>query len=406
MGTVYYSYTFSGHEGPGSTLIDQSIANFAGGYSETWTLSTAANNIFNFDTTFREGKGGTVCFLNGMSFVSGDTTKTGNHTVGTPAGTGSGFWSCTDFTWYVVSMGTATSIPPAGVTLTISFTGAGIAGTGPACQYGSEPNPSASVYTVVTEAVVEAAAAALGMGPLGLTALGVLIGSPIIFPTCDNVPALPEPIVDSDFIDGTGLPNPASIGKFGSHLTYGVWNFYCQCKPAPAGQPPVVQPPKPPLPPRLKPGPQPDPPCSNADVCTALTHILNVLTTINVQLTTNNYTMPAPAYTWGALFANVSGDGEIAVSGILGAFVSFFTLPNRAGVEIGDPNTLYDVGWINFGTPDGWFPRQRITSDPWITLPEFMANVSRLGYSIPKDCAINITLLVPANMNLAAASGT
>lgn len=321
----------------------------------------------------------------------------GTGVCATPIAADATGYSLNLFAQYVVS-------PPFTTTYTIdvTFTDA----IAPVCAYGAEPNPSAAIYTYITDALVEAVAAALGMGPLGLIALGVMIGSPIVFPVCNNVPTEPPPLTDADFIDGTPLPNPLSMGKWMQHFTYGVWLFYCQCKAAPTGSPAPVNPPVPTPPTRLAPGPQPTSPCTDTDVCQTLTRIVNTLTTINVSIQNNSYVQAEPAYTWGTLYSNITGNGEIPVSGILGVFVSYATLPNRVGTEIGDPNYLFDIGFITFGTADAWMQRQTITANPWITLPLHMQNVSRVGYSIPPDITCSIRLLVPVPMALAAAGGT
>ncbi len=276
----------------------------------------------------------------------------------------------------------------------------------PACAYGAEPNPSAAIYTYITDVLVTAVAGALGLGTLGIIALSTMIGAPILFPTCSNVPSLPTPLTDADFIDGTPLPNPTTLPHWFQHFTYGVWLFYCRCKAQPVGQLPPVNPPVPTPPPRLAPGPQPPSPCSNADTCTTLNAIINILTSINLQINNQKYGGMEPAYTYGALNTGITGNGELAVSGILGVFVSFSTLPNRVGMVIGDPTEIFDVGTITFGSPDGWYPSLRITSNPWLSLPTHMSNISRVGYTIPPDVTCSIRLLVPVPQALAAAAGT
>lgn len=396
-GTYGYSGSFTYTIGSGQVANPIVITSLPGTHPTSWTVtvSPATPTLLSCALVQANGSNTGSVMLSG-NIGAGGTTVTASGSVA--PGTG-----LTQLNVRCTLNGTFT--PPVAMTFAVTITYSD-ASPPPACAYGASPNPSAAIYTYITAALVDAVAAALGMGPLGIVALDTMIGSPILFPTCSNVPTMPTALVDADFIDGTPLPNPLSLPKWFSHFTYGVWLFYCQCNAAPSGLPAPTNPPLPTLPPRLQPGPQPAPPCSNTDTCTTLVRLEHILTNINLQITNNSYYQQEPAYTWGAIYAGISGNGEIAVSGILGVFVSFTTLPNRAGLEVGDPNFLYDVGHITFGSPDGWYPRQRITSNPWLSLPLHMANISKIGYSIPNDCTISLTLLVAVPMALSAASGT
>jgi hypothetical protein len=129
-------------------------------------------------------------------------------------------------------------------------------------------------------------------------------------------------------------------------------------------------------------------PCCPPDVATqsSLDLILKMVTLIQRQI--------APfGYVPGAVHAGISGNGQIAVAGLLGVAVDVTTLPGRAGRTSGDPTQLYNVGWINTGTADGWGPRQFISSDPFILRP-VSGDVTLIGYSIPADVVVTITGLV------------
>ena len=99
------------------------------------------------------------------------------------------------------------------------------------------------------------------------------------------------------------------------------------------------------------------------------------------------------AYVHGTVHTGISGNGQLAVSGLLGVAVDVTTLPARAGRTSGDPDQLYDVGWINVGTADGFGPRQFISSNPFILRP-VPGDMTLIGYSIPADVVVTITELV------------
>ena len=98
------------------------------------------------------------------------------------------------------------------------------------------------------------------------------------------------------------------------------------------------------------------------------------------------------AYIYGPSHSSLSGNGAIAVFGLLGVKVDVTAAPGRLGQTDGDPVTLWDAGWINLGTADGFGPRQFITSDPLVLLPVSSA-VTIIGYSIPDDVTVTITEL-------------
>lgn len=403
MGTRTLTYTATGTEVAGQIVASAALPSFTGtfSYSFTWTGLSSTH----IDVWLTHGVTNASSCTASVFTIGGGITQPAvfNFTVGTPAGA----WDCTNWdTWELIKDDNWTL--NAGAVITVVISAANLPDLPPPgpCAYGASPNPSAQVYTYITDVLVTAVAAALGMGPLGLIALSTLIGAPILFPTCASVPALPPALVDGDFIGSTGLPNPLSLSKWMQHFTYGVWLFYCQCNAAPSGSPAPTNPPVPVLPPRLAPGPQPTNPCSNSDVCTTLNHIINILTTINLSVTNSNYAHPPPAYVTSTLHSGLSGNGEFAVSGILGLFVTITTLPNRAGTIIGHPNRLFDVGYISFGSADGWYPRQPITSSPWLTLPEFMGNITKVGYSTPADVVISAQELVASQIALKSAPGT
>ena len=99
------------------------------------------------------------------------------------------------------------------------------------------------------------------------------------------------------------------------------------------------------------------------------------------------------AYVTGAAHAGLTGNGAVAVHGLLGVRVDITTAPSRLGSAAGDPVALWDAGWINLGTADGFGQRVFITSNPLLKLGVSPA-VTQVGYSIPGDVVVTITELV------------
>jgi hypothetical protein len=117
-----------------------------------------------------------------------------------------------------------------------------------------------------------------------------------------------------------------------------------------------------------------------------LTSILNMVTLMQRQ------SVPF-AYVPGATHSGLSGAGHIDVQGLIGAKITA-SVPSRAGVDFGDPDTVFDLGWINWGNSDGSAPREKITTSPQLSFPALAGNYTRIGYTIPADVTISILELV------------
>lgn len=146
------------------------------------------------------------------------------------------------------------------------------------------------------------------------------------------------------------------------------WDFYCGTTPGGGG------------------GSVPTPCVTDPITTLQLQAIMDMLTLIQRQA------VPF-ATIHGTVHAGLSGDGQFAVQGILGLAVHITTAPARLGLVVGDPNTIYDAGWVNTGTADGWGPRQFLSSDPFILKP-VSGDTTLVGYSIPADVVVTITELV------------
>lgn len=282
-------------------------------------------------------------------------------------------------------------------TVAITWTNAPVM---PACAYGAELKSSSAISTAVNLELLLAVAAAMGLGPEAILFWGFMMGWPLIVPICNSVPDLPSNITDADFVDGTFIPNPLSLPKFVASFEYGLWQYYCECKPAPGGNPPPVQPPNQIFPTRITNITFISSVCSNADICTYLTKITQLIISLNLSVTQNNYLNVNRGYALGTSHAGLSGNGEFAVSGILGAFVSFTTLPSHVGYRVGDPNEIWTDSFLSFGSAEGWYPSIKIDHNPWLILPQHMSNIVKIGYSIPADTVLTLTELVPTQLTI------
>lgn len=296
-------------------------------------------------------------------------------------------WNPTDTAWGAIQINLHDPIAAAGVSYHGNLT------YGPAasgyCVYGTEQNPDAQVYTIVTVALVDVIAALFGLGPLGITALDAMIGAPLLAPTCGNPPPIAPTFNPDDFILGTGIPSPSGLSKVGQLIQAGAWHFYCRCTAAPPGSPA----PTPYVPPDYSGSPigtaaQPVPVCDAEDICTSLNQLARQLNALSAQVgylrqdVTLIQRQHVPfAYVSGATHSGLSGNGSFAVQGILGLSVSFSIVPNYLGQESTDPTTYLFLGEIGLGTVSGTQERYRLTHNPHLILG-IDGSVTAVHYSL------------------------
>lgn len=129
-------------------------------------------------------------------------------------------------------------------------------------------------------------------------------------------------------------------------------------------------------------------PCCPPDpIATALlTQIYSMVTLLQRQL--------APfAYITGPEHSGLTGTGSFAIQGVIGVLLNV-SVPSRAGVEVGTPDTVFDCGWINFGTADGWSGNRAIRADSQVVFPEVAGAYVNLGYTLGQGVTMTVTELL------------
>lgn len=100
------------------------------------------------------------------------------------------------------------------------------------------------------------------------------------------------------------------------------------------------------------------------------------------------------AYVAGATHSALSGNGSLAIQGLLGVKILPTSIPNDAGIEVGDPDTYWLDSWINWGNADGWTTREFLRASPHISMPALAGQFTQLGYSLRPGLTVSITELV------------
>jgi hypothetical protein len=119
----------------------------------------------------------------------------------------------------------------------------------------------------------------------------------------------------------------------------------------------------------------------------ALQQILGIVTLLQRQI--------APfAYIASTVHAGLTGSGSFAIQGLLGVKLALTSIPAGIGNIAGTPQEFFDVGFVTFGSPDGYDHSVRIEHNPQITLPPRCSAFTTFGYSLPPGVVVDVTELI------------
>lgn len=130
-------------------------------------------------------------------------------------------------------------------------------------------------------------------------------------------------------------------------------------------------------------------PCCPPDVSTqaSLDLILKMVTLIQRQ------SVPF-AYLPSTTHPTLSGAGSFDISGLIGASIQVTTLPTAIGREGTSPTEYFDMGFVTFGTPDGYPTSYRLERDSQVMFPARCGLYTTLAYDLHPGVVITITELV------------
>lgn len=136
------------------------------------------------------------------------------------------------------------------------------------------------------------------------------------------------------------------------------------------------------------PGQTQSPCCPPDPIATGLLNqILQAVTLIQRQSTPF-------AYVPGPIHSTLSGTGSISVSGILGLLASLTTVPTQIGDRVGTPERLFDAGWLNLGTADGYTEHWPLESAAQLVVPRAAGIYTTVSYSLHPGVVLQLQELV------------
>jgi hypothetical protein len=113
-----------------------------------------------------------------------------------------------------------------------------------------------------------------------------------------------------------------------------------------------------------------------------------------LQLVTLIQRQVAPfGYVPGTAHAGLSGQGNIAVSGLIGCKVDITTLPTALGQSRTNPVEIFDAGFITWSTADGYPSSLRVDHNPYLSLPARCSAYTNIAYDLHPGVAATITEL-------------
>jgi len=130
-------------------------------------------------------------------------------------------------------------------------------------------------------------------------------------------------------------------------------------------------------------------PCCPPDVATQA--YLDVITR---QLNLIQRQLVPFAYIATTAHTGLSGAGSFAIQGLLGVKVNVTTLPGQIGQEGTSPAEYFDMGFLTFGTPDGYDHSVRLERSQQIVLPARCSAFTSFAYDLHPGVVCTITELV------------
>lgn len=99
-------------------------------------------------------------------------------------------------------------------------------------------------------------------------------------------------------------------------------------------------------------------------------------------------------YIASTVHVGLSGSATLSVQGLLGAKVEVTTLPSSLGLISSDPLYHFDMGFLTWGTPDGYPQSERLQHIPQLSLPSRAGLFTSLTYDFHPGVIATITELV------------
>lgn len=99
------------------------------------------------------------------------------------------------------------------------------------------------------------------------------------------------------------------------------------------------------------------------------------------------------AYISGTAHSGLSGNGTLAIQGLLGLKFTITTLPTGAQAEQNSPPYYFSLGWVSLQDANGFIEEVRIHASTQVWLPRIASDATIVGYSFVPGTVVTITEL-------------
>lgn len=98
----------------------------------------------------------------------------------------------------------------------------------------------------------------------------------------------------------------------------------------------------------------------------------------------------------GTVYTGLTNTGVIPLDDfVVGVRVEITTQPDALGVDFGEPDYVWQLGWINWGSPHGFNTRELVTAAQWESIRPALVDRDIIGYSFHPGVVATVTNLLP-----------
>lgn len=99
-------------------------------------------------------------------------------------------------------------------------------------------------------------------------------------------------------------------------------------------------------------------------------------------------------YVPGAVHAGLSNNGSLSIADLLGVKIEVTTLPDSYGRQSGDPIEFFGLGFLSWGTADGYRTSSRLEHEFQVIFPPLAGVYTTLGYTLAPGVVATVTELI------------
>jgi hypothetical protein len=136
-----------------------------------------------------------------------------------------------------------------------------------------------------------------------------------------------------------------------------------------------------------------NPPGSSVSPCFPTGDVTSLLLALKAQVDRLQQQLVPIAYAAGTVHSGLSGAGALSISDLFGVKVAITTLPSSYGAAGTSPTEHFGLGFITFGTVDGFRSSYRVEHNPQLMLPARASGFTDLDYDLAPGLVVTITEL-------------